>query len=282
MKSEFWKRSLDRLRSRHKTTANLDFAEIIKITRDHIANDFPNPRREGCPARAVVANSFRSGNMPNEEDRAHILSCSECFNEYQIQLAEYRGRNSVPENAGGLAWWPRIVIPGLAFGLLSVAIAVTVWKFSERPRVDENVISHTHESVGSPPPLPSPSAAEPEDESQKQSANPMIALNKSTIDFEQATALRRQAPQQNKPIVLSATPHALLIKLPENSPRGSYTVSLNDAFGKSARSKTAVSPSGKTVRVTFNLTGLKSGGYSICVTREQEVPSCLPVIIRTH
>jgi hypothetical protein len=110
----------------------------------------------------------------------------------------------------------------------------------------------------------------------------MIALNQATIDFEQATALRQQTLQQSKKISLSPTPYALLIKLPENSPSGSYTVTLNDAFGKSVRSKTAVSSSGKTVRVTFNLTGLNSGGYSICITREQEVPSCLPVTLRTH
>jgi hypothetical protein len=282
MKSEFWRRSLGRLRRRHKTTGNLDFAEILKTTRDHIANDFPNPQREGCPARAVVFKSFRSGNMPKGEDRAHILSCSECFNEYQIQLAEYRDANTVPENAGGLAWWPRIVIPSLAFGLLSVAIAITVWKFSEGPRVRENVISHTNGSVGSPPSLPSPSATRQEDESQKQSANSMIAVNQVTIDFEQATALRRQAPQQNKPISLSATPQAFLIKLPENSPIGTYKVALNDAFGKSVRSKTTASANGKTVKIIFNLTSLNSGGYSICVTRGKEVPSCLPVTIRTH
>lgn len=282
MKSDSWRRLFDRLQRRHKTADDLDFAEILKTTRDHIAEDFPNPERQGCPARGAVFNSFRSGKMPKAEDRAHILSCSECFNEYQSQLAEYRAAKAVPENAGRLAWWPRIVIPGLAFGLLTVAIAITVWKFSAGSRVNRNVISHTNETMSSPPPLPSPSPARPEDEAQKPPPKPMIALNQATIDFEQATALRRQAPQQSKTISLSATPHALLIKLPEHSPRGSYVVTLNDAFGKSVRSKTTASANGKTVSVIFNLTGLNSGGYSICVTRKQEVPSCLPVIIRTH
>lgn len=282
MKSDFWRRLFDRSGKRHETTDGLDLAEILKTTRDHIAKDFPNHQREGCPARGAVFNSFRSGKMPKGDDRVHILSCSECFNEYQIQLAEYRAANRVPENIGGLAWWPRIVIPSLAFGLLSVVIAITVWKFSASPRVDENIVSHTNDTTSSPTSLPSPSPAKPEDESQKQSANPTIALNHVTIDFEQATALRRQARQQSKAISLSATPHALLVKLPENSPAGSYTVSLNDAFGKSVRSKTTASANGKTVRVIFNLTGLNSGGYSICVTREQEVPGCLPVIVRAH
>jgi hypothetical protein len=282
MKSDFWRRPFDRIGKRHETTGDLDFAEILKTTKDHVAKDFPNPQREGCPARGAVFNSFRSGKMPSGEDRAHILSCSECFNEYQIQLAEYRAANAVPKNAEGLAWWLRIVVPGLAFGLLSVVLAITVWKFSAGTRVNENVISHTNGTTGSPSPLPSPNSTKPEDESQKESANSMIAVNQVTIDFEQATALRRQAPQQSKTISLSATPHALLIKLPENSPRGSYTVTLNDAFGKSVRSKTTSSADGKTVRVIFNLTALNSGGYSICVTREQEVPSCLPVTIRSH
>jgi hypothetical protein len=282
MKSDLLRRLFDRVGKRHETADDLNFAEILKTTRDHIAKDFPNPQREGCPAPRSVFNSFRSGQMPKVEDRTHILSCSECFNEYQTQLAEYRAANTVPENAGGLAWWPRIVIPGLAFGLLAVAIAITVWKFSAGPHVDENVISNTNRAVGSPSSLPSPSSTKPENESQKESANPTIALNHVTIDFEQAIALRRQGLQQSKTISLSATPHALLIKLPENSPRGSYAVTLNDAFGKSVRSKMTGSANGKTVRVTFNLTGLNSGGYSICVTREQEVPSCLPVTIRTH
>src|SRR5690242_12360237 len=136
MKSELWRRLFDRIGKRHETTSDLDLAEILKTKRDHIAKDFPNPQREGCPARGAVFNSFRSGKMPNREDRAHILSCSECFNEYQIRLAEYRVANTVPENAGGLAWWPRIVVPGLALGLLSVAIAISVWKFYARSRVE--------------------------------------------------------------------------------------------------------------------------------------------------
>ena len=282
MKSDFWRRTFDRLQRRNKTADDLDFAEVLKTTRDHIAKDFPNPEREGCPARGAVFNSFRSGKMPKGEDRAHILSCSECFNEYQIQLAEYRAAKSVPERVGARAWWPGIAVPVLTVGLLLVAVAITVWKFSSGPRVDENVISNANRAVGSPSSLPSPSPTKPEDESQKQSANPTIALNHVTIDFEQATALRRQGLPQSKTISLSATPYALLIKLPENSPRGSYAVTLNDAFGKSVRSKTTASTNGKTVRVAFNLTGLNSGGYSICVTREQEVPSCLPVTIRTH
>lgn len=283
MKSDFWRRLFDRTQRRQKTAGDPDFAEALKTTRAHIAEDFPNPQRAGCPARGSVFNSFRNGKMPNAEDRAHILSCSECFNEYQIQLAEYRVAKQVPENSGRLAWWPHIAIPALAFGLLLMAVAITVWKFSAGPRTDENVVSNTNGVTGSPtPPLPSPSSTKPEDESQKPPTTPVIALNQATIDFEQATALRRQAPQQSKPISLPATPHVLLIKLPENSPRGSYTVTLNDAFGKSVRSKTTASANGKTVKVNFNLTGLNSGGYSICVTREQEVPSCLPVTIRTH
>jgi|ERR1051325_4239322 hypothetical protein len=282
MKSDFCRRLFDRLQRRQTTAGELDFAESLKTTRDHIAKDFPNPQREGCPARGTVFNSFRSGKLPNSEDRAHILSCSECFNEYQIQLAEYRAAKAAPENTRALEWRPRIVIPALAFGLLAVAIAITVWKFSAGPRVDQNVVSHTNETIGSPPSLPSPSPAKPADESQKKSTNSMVAVSQATIDFEQATALRRQAPQQSNTISLSATPHALLIKLPENSPKGSYKVSLNDAFGKSVRSKTTASANGKTVKVIFNLIGLNSGGYSICVTREQEVPSCLPVTIRSH
>ena len=282
MKNDFWRKTFDRLQRRRNTTGDLNFAEVLKTTRDHIAEDFPNPQREGCSARGAVFNSFRSGKIPKKEDRAHILSCSECFNEYQNQLAEYRAANTVPENVERLPWWPRIVIPAFAFGLLALAIGITFWKFSAGPRVNENVISHTNEATASPPSLPSPSATKPEDESQKQSASPMIAMNQVTIDFEQATALRRQAPQQSKTISLPATPHAFLIKLPENSPRGSYTVTLNDAFGNSVRSKPTASANGKTVRVIFNLAGLNSGGYSICVTREQEVPNCLPVTIRAH
>src|SRR5215208_420022 len=98
MKNDFWRRPFDRLQRRRETTGDLDFAGILETTRDHIAKDFPNPQREGCPAREAVFNSFQSGKMPTGEERAHILSCSECFKEYQIQLAEYRAASTVPEN----------------------------------------------------------------------------------------------------------------------------------------------------------------------------------------
>lgn len=287
MKNDFWRRAFDRNKGRHETTGDSELAEkIVNTTRDHVARDFPNPQREGCPSRGAVFNSFRSGRMPKGEERAHILSCSECFNEYQIQLREYRAINRVPESAGGLAWWPRIAIPGLAFVLLLVAIAITVSRFFVGPQVNEQGLSHTTSPSSLPSPMVSNSAKpdqnKPEDESQKQSTNSMIALNQVTIDFEQTTALRRLTPQQSKTISLSPTPYALLIRLPDKSPRGSYTVSLNNAFGKSVRSKPTASSNGKTVRVTFNLTGLNPGGYSICVTREQEAPSCLPVTVLAH
>src|ERR1700741_478881 len=132
MKSDFWRRLFDRVRRRQETTSERDFAaEIFRTTRDHVARDFPNPRREGCPAQGSVFNSFRSGKIPDGEDRAHILACSEGFNEYQVQLAEYRAASRVPERTGGLAWWPRIAVPILAFGLLLVAVAITVWKITE-------------------------------------------------------------------------------------------------------------------------------------------------------
>src|SRR5215218_1271920 len=101
MKRDFWRKPFDSMKSRQETAGDLDFAEeILRATRDHLAKDFPNPQREGCPPDEAVFNSFRNAKMPDGEYRAHILSCSECFNEYQIRLAEYRAANRVPERAG--------------------------------------------------------------------------------------------------------------------------------------------------------------------------------------
>ncbi len=289
MKSEFWRRRFKRIHA--WTSADSVFAEdLLKVSRDHRTKDFPNPSREGCAPYQARLRAFRNGEMPVQEERAHILSCSDCFAEYQTAIAEYRAAVSSSEKPVTHGLRAQIAIPALACAVFLILAGTVIWQvFIKRDDKEEPAqafMTPTPQATALPSPMPPPSGSpgqtQLKGEVLNSSSTSLAAIHRMTIDFENAQALRRRAPGQTPIINLSPVRQILLIKLPEGSPRGPYKVTLNNPFGKSIRSRTATSSNGQSVKVHFNLHGIQPGGYSICVTRMQEAPSCLPVTIAEH
>lgn len=282
MKSEFWRRRFKRIHA--WTSANSVFAEdLLKVSRDHRAKDFPNPSREGCAPFQARLSAFGRGEMPVQEERAHILSCSDCFAEYQTAIAEYRATVSSSDKrvTHGL------LIPALACAVFLILAGTVIWQVyinrDDKKEPAQAFMTPTPQATALPSPIPSRSGSPGQTyltpEVPNSSPTSLAAVHRMTIDFENAQALRRLAPEQSPIIKLSPVRQILFIKLPEGSPRGPYKVTLNNPFGKSIRFRTATSFNGKSVTVHFNLFGIPPARYSICVTRMQEVPSCLPVTI---
>jgi hypothetical protein len=279
MKSEFWRRFFSR---RSTSDTPLLSEQVLRAARDQHANDFPNPLRQGCRPCQSRLGAFRNGALPSPVERAHILMCSDCYGEYQTALATHRATIRASQKSAPSLSTSRIAVPAAACAILLIILGIAI--YSARTRKESGVYTSASPQAS---PLPSPTESMPVDDRRKESKaeiqkpgpNSLVAVNRVTIDFENAAVLRRRAPAGGAIIDLASSQQMLLIKLPEGSPRGRYTVTLNDPYGESVRAKTTRSVNGKSVTVHLNLVGLPSGKYSICVTRAEEVPSCLPVTV---
>jgi len=284
MKSEFWRRAFKSIRARMTDGTGVP-EEVLQVARDHHAKDFPNPLREGCAPYQVRLSAFRSGAMPSAEERAHILTCSDCYSDYQTALTAYRATAKDPENAGWRLPRLQIAIPAVASAIVLMVIGIAIYT-ARGPR--ESGTPPYINSTAQASPLHSPTASisvksgDNEPTPERPPTETLAAVHRMTIDFENARTLRRRAPAENPIIKLTPVRQILFINLPEGSPRGPYEITLNGPFGEPVKSQSARSGDGKRLRVDFNLVGLQPGRYSICVTRAQEAPSCLPVTVAAN
>jgi hypothetical protein len=86
-------------------------------------------------------------------------------------------------------------------------------------------------------------------------------------------------PQEGKPKQLSPSRTSFLFTLPEGSLRGTYQVSIVDAFGKQLVSGKGVSSNGKTLKISLDLSELPEQRYRLCVSRPREIPDCYQVTV---
>jgi hypothetical protein len=52
---------------------------LLKIMKEHLSKEYPNPRREGCPPKALLKLLAKE---PQEVDAAvvfHVFHCSPCY-----------------------------------------------------------------------------------------------------------------------------------------------------------------------------------------------------------
>jgi hypothetical protein len=110
----------------------------------------------------------------------------------------------------------------------------------------------------------------------------LIAANKVSIDLGSNNPLRSSGQTESPPIVLVSGPNQLEIKLQSGSPKGWYKVTLNDPFGNQIRPFVARAHNGTTLHANLNLKSVEPGKYLICVTRNTEVPECVPALVNAR
>src|SRR5437016_9553790 len=84
--------------------------DVVLWAQRSLASDFPNPHREDCPNPASLRNLITSGQFPDADLKAHLLSCSDCFGEYKTMLAAQRQQGQVTSFVNG---GTRRVVPRL-------------------------------------------------------------------------------------------------------------------------------------------------------------------------
>ncbi len=305
MKSNLFKQFLGRIGLRRDSDSAFDVVgELVSAAQVHFAQDFPNPERLGCPPSETLSDLILNRMMPNEEVRAHLLICSECFRYYKAALSAQRELTPVVVSGRNLALTVlrRIAIPvlaGLTILILISAIVITTRRQRRQDTgIDMNLasleypsppsastVSHSESSPKKEPPVEQaqrPSIKVGEAIVQRNRPPRLRTNNRVTIDLGAISMLRDGKSTRIASLILLATRNQIVIKLPPNSPRGDYDVSLADPFGNTVRSTAEQSENGKTLRTKLNLKVIKPGGYLICVTRRTEVPECVPVTIRGH
>jgi hypothetical protein len=111
-----------------------DPEKLILVAQKHFVTGFPNERRVGCPAPAVIQ-SARYDQIPGDEIRAHLFRCSECFNEYRTAIQDHHQRTASNTAAADrrtnlMSLPPRWRLPMLAgaTALLLLAAGLSIWR----------------------------------------------------------------------------------------------------------------------------------------------------------
>jgi hypothetical protein len=255
--------------------------ELVSLAQEYFSHEFPNTRRS-CPSTGAMVKHIESGELPDDALREHSLACSSCFVTYRERLQKSRHVQPIT-----VAWrqrvadflhnpWMRVLVPSLPV-LLLVVVAV----FYLRPTKPTETVT----AVNSPVEVVNANAkavttASP---SPVQIDSPP-QLNRGThvaqVDLRNYSPQRgSETGQELAPLRIEQKPTALTITLPEDSPPGTYSVSILDAFGKQIRTRTSYSADGKRLTATLNLDNLRSRNYRLCVSRSDEPPNCYPIVI---
>ena len=61
---------------------------FLEIGNRHLAEDFPNPTRQGCPEDSVLRQAAEHPAQMTEETLNHITLCSPCYNTFSDFLGK--------------------------------------------------------------------------------------------------------------------------------------------------------------------------------------------------
>lgn len=282
-----------------------DEFNLIATARGYFANDFPNPTATGCPSRAVLSELSDAKSLPDSALRAHLLSCSACFEYLNARLV------SRPAEIARPALWRRVAATlASAWQPLTVAALLSVlclgfWALrhyltsspatiiqSPSPTAEE---ASTHDIGNSQAPsltaTPAPGTVA-EHTSNRQGINNSRAGGAKPaaaevylvkIDLSARRVLRGVDDAAGyKVISVPSTDNRLAITLPKDSQVGEYTVSLVDAFGQTLIARKTRSRDGKYISLRMDMRGLPSRKYRLCISQADGAPSCFPLFLTSR
>ena len=280
-----------------------DGDNLIASARCYFADDFPNPSRVGCPNPTSLAEMADAKRLPDASLRAHLLGCSECFEYLNTLLTSRRVETPASPVWGEIiravtgSWRP------LTAAALFAAACVFVWSVwpyvaGQSPKgISPPAPSGAGLSAGVDLPAPTPAAvvtptppesvklhtpdAPPKGNPRTGGSKPpALATHLVRIDLSVRLLLRGSDDKDDEgPIRVTTARNYLSIRLPEDSPRGEYTVSLVDAFGETVIAGKARSRDGKRVALVMDMRRLPSKHYRLCISHAEGIPSCFPLSV---
>jgi hypothetical protein len=278
----------------------LDSPEAIEsFARTYFASDFPNSQRAGCPPRLKLIEAARAARLPGDDLRAHLLACSECFNDFREARQTPATAKITPLRqrfASALTSTRAAAIAAAALLILLSIVAVIVLRNHSRTATDSTIENGTGPSDDSSrvanraPIIPRTNedavgVITNANRPSLTSANrpiAQVAVRTAKIQLDDYPVLRGtsgQSGQENKTIVLTRSRYKLLLTLPEGSEKGTYRVSIADEFGRVKVRATSPSADGRQLRVVLDLNRLPQKTYRLCIGHhahagDEEPPRC--------
>src|SRR2546428_1132266 len=84
------------IKPKKRRTSPLSEKKFLELGRKHFAEDFPNPRHQGCPPKDQLKLLAEKPRKAKESVLNHVSSCSPCYRAYsrflQIQKARLSSR----------------------------------------------------------------------------------------------------------------------------------------------------------------------------------------------
>ena len=77
----------------HKRKPSVDKA-FLELGRKHLAEDFPNPTRQGCPQEDVLRLLAEQPKTVEDSVLDHITLCSPCYRAYSSFLQQMRAKHT--------------------------------------------------------------------------------------------------------------------------------------------------------------------------------------------
>jgi hypothetical protein len=289
-------------------------AEILESARQYQANDFPNLPRRGCPSNEDLLETANSGNLPADELREHLLSCSPCFLVFQTARQSKNisiAVNKAKESAKTSSWLGLFFKPLPAACLLVLLCAAGIifyglffYQSAEVIKQDEIAAakSPVEKTVDSRNEIPNTANSQIENNGIEKTASakkqnnlaankkqeitnsnsassdvPPVPQNTINLDLSKAAVLRNENAKVTG-YSLPSRSVILNVKLPENSPPGNYEISLRDEFNRPLLQGATRPSSGKNIIFKLDLRNT-SGQARLCVAPAGEIPDCLAIRI---
>jgi hypothetical protein len=255
--------------------------ELVSLAQEYFSHEFPNSD-SNCPSPSELARLIKSGELPDDALREHLLVCSRCFLTYTEGLQ--RSHDTQPA-VGSLRLritellhkpWVRVLVASFPVLLL---IVLAVFYFGSKNPQDKvtsinppvEVVNANANVVTTTPPPP----AQIDHSTKTEKATHVARIDLRNYSPQRGSETGEEPP----PVKTERKATTFTITLPEDSPAGTYSVSIVDAFGKVTMIRDSHTADGKKLTVTMNLDNLRNQMYRLCVSRSSEPPNCYPIVI---
>ena len=91
----------------HKRKPSVNKA-FLKLGRKHLAEDFPNPTRQGCPQDDVLRLLAEQPTKVDDSVLDHITLCSPCYTTYSGFLQQMKAKHSNSRSQARSSKSPRV------------------------------------------------------------------------------------------------------------------------------------------------------------------------------
>lgn len=270
-----------------------DAESLVEFARAHYAASYPNPDRHGCPDPTILRSVAQANRLPDETLRAHLFTCSECFQSYRTALA--LRRTAIDEAPWRMGWRDKLSEafspnPGLAWAsvaALLLTIALLAWQ-PWRAVPEKSIASLPSTTTPTPvpaPPTPEALIVQTDKPSLKPTPPNRAALPDDaatvSIDLNEYVALR-DGLAERKVITLAPALMRLQLYLPEGSLPGAYAVSLVNESNHPVAQIRQVRRNGKTLTLRLDLRRLTAQRLNLKLQHANEPAETFPVVIASR